>query len=244
MISVQVSVERWAAWMPGITTRADLRAWAKGEFKTDDSKTPDMSFLPPNRRRRLSLLSKMALYVAHRCSEGEKVATVFCSRYGEFSRTLTLFREITVGELLSPTAFSQSVHNTASGLFSITNENTCPATAIASCEDTFPTGFLEAAAMVITRRQNKVLLVMADEVPEQPYLEHSEGGIPYAIALMLCRNNDKTGFLLKMVPAIEKNPDPGQYGLEFLRFLMQPEVDWSRLGGRKKWVWQKTGAWA
>lgn len=203
MVSVEVSVDRWSAWLPGITTDSALKAWADDQLAIDLSQTPDISFLPPNQRRRLSLLSKMVLFTAHTCSDNEKVATVCCSRYGEFSRTVTLLKDLAAKEPLSPTAFSQSVHNTALGLFSISNQNIKPATAIASCEDTFPMGFIEAAAMLLSGRQEKVLLVMADEVPEAPYLAYSEGGIPYAIAILLSLKKGKQDISLLMKPNSE-----------------------------------------
>ena len=243
MLSVEVSVNRWAAWLSGISSEKDIKAWAEGRMDADLTQAPDMGFLPPKQRRRLSLLSKMVLYVAHHCCDDEKIATVYCSRYGEFTRTVTLLKDLAAKEPLSPTTFSQSVHNTASGLVSIMSKNREPATAISACEDTLPTGFIESASMLLSGRQEKVLLIMADEIPPPPYHALSESGIPYAMALLLTMKNGKRNLKLETGKNPSEENPVGQYGPDFLRFFFKSEKTFTKIGSRHQWFWEKRGLW-
>ena len=84
---VSLNVARWAAWAPGITDRAGWLAWARGDTPISGPVDPDVKFVAPMMRRRLSGLSRMAFRVAADCVDGtdENPGFVFCSRYGEYA---------------------------------------------------------------------------------------------------------------------------------------------------------------
>ena len=95
---------------------------------------PDVGFVEPMLRRRLSSLARMTLCVAQACTadhahERGRLRLVYASRHGELARTTTMLEALAARQELSPTVFSTSVLNASAGLFSILHKNRAPATA-------------------------------------------------------------------------------------------------------------------
>lgn len=160
-----VSVDQWAAWAPGIETSSDWSAWVRGDkpFGQPDSK-PVISFVKPMARRRMSRLSRMSLEVAEACrSNNANPFYVFCSRYGEYSRTGEALRAIVRGDPMSPAVFSGSVHNTSAGHFTILHEDQAPTTTVTAGEATLEAGMLEAWTALKSGRCTHALVVYHDE---------------------------------------------------------------------------------
>ena len=150
----------------------------------------------------MSALSKLAVQIGLEAS-GESRADylVFCSQHGEMVRTRGLLGDIVAGVELSPTAFSQSVHNTSAGLFAIITQSRAPASALAAGANTFAYGWLEAEGFLCSNPGARVLLVSYDEpVPEEyrPYLQQRQ--CLYALGLLL-RAADQSGMSLERAPA-------------------------------------------
>lgn len=115
-------------------------------------------------RRRLSTLSKNALKVAHDCAaDVPEVRVVFASRHGELRRTADILADIGSAEPVSPTAFSLSVLNAMSGVFSIARRDHSPAIAVSAGPATLGLALLEAHAQYVSDPSLPVLLVYADE---------------------------------------------------------------------------------
>ena len=107
---------------------------------------PDVSFIPPLERRRLTGVERAALAVAWQVrSEGE-VPVIFASRWGEIGVTVKLMTQFHADREMSPAGFSASVHNAAPGAFSLLTHNHAPYTAIAARERSLEAGLLEALA--------------------------------------------------------------------------------------------------
>lgn len=135
----------------------------------------------------MSALSKLAVQVALRAA-GESRADflVFCSQHGELIRSRELLGNIAEGTELSPTSFSQSVHNTSAGLYTIISRSRVPATALASGASTFAYGWLEAEAYITENPSARVLLVSYDDLLPTEYLPNSkQKQCMYGVALML-----------------------------------------------------------
>lgn len=119
-------------------------------------------------RRRLSTLSKCALKVAHDCvADLPEARIVFASRHGELRRTAGILADIETATPVSPTAFSLSVLNAMSGVFSIARGDTSPAIAVSAGPATLGLALLEAHAQYVSDPTSPVLLVYADE-PADP----------------------------------------------------------------------------
>ena len=132
--------------------------------------SPDMSFMPSRKFRRLSRLSKMALYVAHHASlGGEELsigAPIFCSRYGELQHTVQILNSIISKDPVSPMDFSYSVYNTGQGLFSILNEDNRPATAISSRGTIIEEAMVKASAQLFAGDKSVLIVYHEDRFPE------------------------------------------------------------------------------
>jgi hypothetical protein len=167
---------------------AGWRAWLAGAASPQPDSQPDVNYLPPLLRRRLDRHGRMALYTAWACAEGlESVEFVFASRHGDLERTLELLTALGKDDMLSPTAFSLSVHNSTAGLFSIARGDRARATAMAAGADTLCMGILEGA-MMIGEGASRVLVCYADDAvpaPYQRYLVAGEERHPFAVSLLL-----------------------------------------------------------
>lgn len=153
MESILVPVSRWATW---------------GEQGCDPQ--PQIGFIEPLVRRRLSFLDRIALHVANACvAEGEPVHLVFASRHGELARSAELLAQLARNELPSPMSFSLSVLNAAAGLYGIARKDRSPATAVSSGEATFPLALVEGAAQAQTHPDAAVVVAFADEPPPEVY---------------------------------------------------------------------------
>jgi hypothetical protein len=148
-----IPVARWSSW-PAVAATA-----------------PDIGFIEPIVRRRLSTLSRAALKVAHDCvgDDAAAVRTVFASRHGELRRTTDILRTISAGEPVSPTAFSLSVLNAMTGVFGIARGDRSPASAISAGAETLGYALLEAHAQYASDPATPVLVVYADEPADPAY---------------------------------------------------------------------------
>ncbi len=163
--SISLAVCRWSAWAPGLTEPAAWHNWVEGGTAISGPVAPDVKFVAPMARRRLSGLSRMVFRVAVDClaDEQESIAYVLCSRYGEYNRSYGILNELAKGELASATAFSNSVHNTSASLFAIEKQDHAQSTAIAGGEATLEAGFLEAWSLLSDGIASAVLVVYHDE---------------------------------------------------------------------------------
>jgi len=179
---VTLGVNAWSVWYPGCEEGVPIPDRSEEESKV----APLVHFLPAIARRRLSRLTKMALQVAHDIfPEEHQVRTVFASQHGELKRCVGLLQDLARDELLSPTAFSMSVHNSASGVYSIQNGNTMASTALAARKDSLAAAFLEAAALILSGRDDRVMVVLADEPLCTPYETFDDNSKTFALALLL-----------------------------------------------------------
>ncbi len=184
---LRLQVEHWSFWSPESSDPAGwVRHWQTtgAEHLSGD---PDASAIPAMQRRRMSRLSRMALAAALDAISGETVDySIFCSQHGEIVRTSALLLSITQGIELSPTAFAQSVHNTASGLFTVIAKTNAPSSSIASGANTFAYGWMDAQAYLAENPSHRVLLVDFDEMIPDEYQPYSNQVISdHALALVL-----------------------------------------------------------
>jgi len=169
--------------MPDLHWTIPVGRWSS--WPATASAAPDIGFIEPIVRRRLSTLSKAALKVAHDCVAREPVRVVFASRHGELRRTTDILRSISAGEPVSPTAFSLSVLNAMTGVFGIARGDRSAASAVSAGAQTLGYALLEAYAQYATQPDSPVLLVYADEPADRAYgtiEDEVQGG---ALALLL-----------------------------------------------------------
>jgi len=125
--------------------------------------------LPPAERRRAGPVIRLAMAaaeeaVAHAQADPALLATVFSSSGGEGSNCHSLCETLaSENPLLSPTRFTNSVHNAASGYWHIAVGSRQASTSLCAFDGSFGAGLLEAAVLMHSDRQP--LLLVAYDLP-------------------------------------------------------------------------------
>ncbi len=208
----------WSAWAPGISSKQEWQEWVKGKRDFDLESKPDISFIKPMVRRRLSSLAKMVFATAKQLLEDnqEPMSLVFASRYGEMGKTVQLLTNIANKEGLSPTSFGLSVHNSLVGMFGLIRQWTTSSTAIGAGANSLLAGLIEAYSQSKTK-QAPVLYFYYDEPLPEIYQSFDEGNLPpICIGLMVDAQNASISKLIERVRLTEHLKSP----LAFLKFLL------------------------
>lgn len=190
MISVFVSA-------PSLITEG-IEDWATASaiFSGEKEYTPEPvtkykpTLLPPNERRRATAMIRLAFHaceqtIADSNYSGDQLASVFASSGGDDDVVdqicLTLLQE---DRPVSPIQFHNSVHNSASGYWSIATKSHLPAQSVSTGGATFIEGLIEA--MTFVALENKPLLFVAYEQPApEPLFVGREVQKPFGFSLIL-----------------------------------------------------------
>lgn len=166
---------------PGIADWSQARAVLNGSaaFELDADLPPfNVADLPGTERRRAGKSVKLAIDLAAQAVHAARIdpaqpAAVFASTSGDTNVLTDICAALATDDrLISPMRFHNSVHNAASGYWTIAQSNRQPTTAVALHNLTASAGLLEAAMQVVTE-QMPVLLVIYD-IPFPPPLDAAE----------------------------------------------------------------------
>jgi hypothetical protein len=227
----------WSFWSPETRDPVEWRA----EARVPEAKVavPDQA-IPAAHRRRMSALSKMAVEMALEAARDIRPDfLVFCSQHGELTRTRELLAAIVAGGELSPTSFSQSVHNASAGLYTIITASQAPATSIAAGAGTFAYGWIEAESFLAGNPGKRVLLVSYDEALPSEYRPYSrQEHRSHALALLLGAAASG-GLTLATGPAATEEPAP--LAPLFMAWALSAEPQLSLTAGSQGWTWRRVG---
>ena len=169
-----------------------LRDWAAGQAMLREPslwrQTPTPAAapqrLPATERRRAGTVVKASIVVADEASAAAgldlaTLATVFASSTGDPANCHALCEALAAPErLVSPTRFTNSVHNAAAGYWHIATRSMAASTSLAAYDASFAAGLLEAVAQCVSSAA-PVLLVCCDV----PYPAPLHGVRPIADAM-------------------------------------------------------------
>lgn len=163
---------------------------SRGPWQAADVQIPSPQRLPAAERRRAGAVVKLSIAVADQaCADAghdpAQLATVFSSSSGDGANCHALCEVLAGAErLVSPTRFTNSVHNAPAGYWHIATQSRAPSTSLCAHDGSFAAGLLEAAAEVASW-QRPVLLVAADVPYPQPL--HAVRPLPaaFGVALLL-----------------------------------------------------------
>jgi hypothetical protein len=228
---------------------ASVRVAASATWIPEEG-SPDVSSVAPLLRRRMSPLARMAVSVGLSCCrkaglDPSEPRVVFASRHGEMGVTSELLAQMGAQEILSPTGFSNSVHHTAVGYFSLATGNRQAMRAIGGGEASFCYGFLDALGLLNESNTTPVLLIAADDqVPPSFDVVIHPRSAPYAAAMLLQTANPKDPGqvtfqmagrgALSADQSVDSTP-----ALSFLQWMSQDETSFERVLSRKVWRWEK-----
>jgi hypothetical protein len=226
----------WSFWSP--ETREPAK-WRTATPPLQPPRAPDQA-IPALHRRRMSTLSKIAVQTALEAARDvQPDFLVFASQHGELARTRELLAAIVAREELSPTSFSQSVHNASAGLYTIIAASQAPATSLAAGAGTFAYGWLEAEVFLVQNPGKRVLLVSYDEaLPAEyrPYTAQVQRSHALALLLGVAAHG---GLRLELGPAAVEEPLP--LGPLFIAWALSGEPQWHVTAGGQGWTWRRVG---
>lgn len=189
---MQVWVQGVGLLGPGLTNWATSQAVLRGDAPHASTPTvlPPPARLPAAERRRAGSAVKLAMAVADEAVAAAQVdastlATVFTSSSGECANCHALCEALAMPEpVVSPTRFTNSVHNASSGAWHIAVGSRASSTSVCAFNGSFGAGLIEAAASVCLDGQ-PVLLVASDSPYPEPL--HSARPLPdhFGAALLL-----------------------------------------------------------
>jgi hypothetical protein len=151
---------------------------------------PAPALLPATERRRAGLVVKASVAVADAaCSAAglspAALATVFTSSTGDPANCHAMCEALAApARLVSPTRFTNSVHNVAAGYWHIATHAMTASTSLGAFDASFAAGLLEAAAQCVHAR-SPVLLVACDVPYPEPLHAVRPLADTFAVAMVL-----------------------------------------------------------
>lgn len=161
-----IGVGHWSERLPSVG------ALVEGRPLDAPLEAPAAKLLPGRLRRRASRVTRLCAEVLDQAvgplagAEAPlRPRIVAASAWGEIQITVDLLGAIARDELLSPTAFHNSVHNAALGYLSIATANERPSVAIAAGDFGVAMGALESIAAVVDDGGACVFIAVEERVP-------------------------------------------------------------------------------
>ena len=194
---------------PGLEGWARARAVLAGDspWTAESAAQETSSLLPPNERRRATAAVRQAFRAgedALACATrpAAALATVFASADGDMNVLHRICHALAQPtRLVSPTDFHNSVHNAASGYWSIAAKSMAPAMTVAAHDASFAAGLLEAASLVAVESRD-VLLIAYDVPAPSPLSAARRIDAPASVALILTPErtaNTQASLVLQLV---------------------------------------------
>lgn len=204
-VPLRASILGVSVWGPGLEGWAASRPILAGEhpYAPSTSPPPAPPILSPTERRRTGPVVRLALAVAHEAAQSSglppaALQPVFASSNGDGPVVGSILEALATAEaerVVSPTQFHNSVHNAASGYWSIGAGCRLPATCLGCHDDTWPAGLLAAMAE-LSAAGTPVLLCCYDHPLPAPLDAARAVGAPFAVALVLAP--ERGGQLLEL----------------------------------------------
>lgn len=171
MSALKVYVNGVGVFGPGLNGWEHSAAVLRGEqpYTPTPLQMPPVEALPPAERRRVGMPIKLAFSSGFEAlrqagADAAQMATVFTSSSADCDNCHAILETLASNDrAVSPTRFHNSVHNAASGYWSIATACHRPSTSIASRDGSFAAGLLEAATQVLCTDQP--CLVLAYDMP-------------------------------------------------------------------------------
>jgi hypothetical protein len=190
--TLEVSVLGIGLLGPGLADWATAAPVLAGSQPWQQAPTmiPPPARLPPTERRRAGAIVKLAFAVAEQAvaaagADASTLATVFTSSSADTANCHALCEALAQPtRIVSPTRFTNSVHNAAAGYWHIAAGSRAASTSLAAFDGSFGAGLLEAAAQAAATGQ-PVLLVAADLPYPQPLQAVRPLPDAFGVALLL-----------------------------------------------------------
>jgi len=187
-----VAIRGIGVLMPGLASWPAACAVLRGEapYQSAAAVLPPPPRLPPAERRRAGPSVRLAMAVADEAvaqagADPQQLPTVFASSGGEGSNCHVLCETLAGPDRqISPTRFTNSVHNAASGAWHIAVGSRAASTSLCAFDGSFGAGLIEAATSVALSGAPMLLVASDSPYPEplnavRPLPDH------FGVALLL-----------------------------------------------------------
>lgn len=187
-------------WEHGRVALSDLAAW-----HNVPTVVPAPNRLPPTERRRAGVVVKASIVVADQAiaaagADPTQLATVFTSSTGDPANCHQLCEALAAPErMVSPTKFTNSVHNAAAGYWHIATKSMQPSTSLSAYDASFGAGLLEAVTQCLASGRD-VLLVACDVPYPEPLNAVRPVNDSFGVAMVLAPVGDGPRLSLSLVP--------------------------------------------
>ncbi len=190
--ALRFSVDAIGVLGPGLADWAGTRAMLRAEqpYLPAATVVPAPQQLPPAERRRVGASVRVALAIATQAFAAAGVrasdtATVFSSSGADGDNCHALCEALAAADpLVSPTRFTNSVHNAPAGYWGIAERAMAPSTSLCAFDASFGAGLLDAATTVAA--DGVAVALVAYDVPyPQPLHAVRPLPAPFGIALVL-----------------------------------------------------------
>ena len=205
-----------ADWASGAARLRDPTSWQRRP-----TEVPPPARLPATERRRAGTVVKASIVVADEAVtaaglDAAELATVFTSSTGDPVNCHLLCEALAAPEsLVSPTRFTNSVHNAPAGYWHIACASRAPSTSLAAFDASFAAGLLEAA--VQCRASGAPVLLVACDVPyPEPLHALRPVADTFAVALLIAPPGLGRALSIRITPEASATPCTDA-GLEDLR---------------------------
>jgi hypothetical protein len=183
--SVGLAAPGLAGWSASVPVLAGAAAYVAS------AETPYApTLLPPNERRRATPSVRLAFRAAEDAvaalgADARELASVFASSDADMAVLHRICDSLAkTPRVISPTDFHNSVHNAASGYWSIGVGSTAPTTTISAYDASFTAGLLESVALA-RERDGDVLLVVYDATAPQPLAAKRPLAVSAGVAMII-----------------------------------------------------------
>ncbi len=230
------TLKHWCFWQSAPCPEAN--GWPDGDILPYQQGNADVGFLPAMQRRRLSPLARAACAVAWRSrSKSGDMPSVFCSNHGESQYYFEMLEDIAGAETVSPSRFSQCVHNAIAGLSSFHSASFLPYVALAGGTEGLFSAFLEAGGMLLDVPQ--VLVVWYEQPLPDAYLPYLPGtDVTWALAMTLTRAGS-AGRQLRLTREPSNDPTSQENGLpKLVQAVIHGQSSGSCRQDRSIWHWR------
>lgn len=235
----------WSGWAPGLSSRAHWLSWLqRPEPIQDNGELPPCKNLPPLLRRRCGLLVRMVLEAAFdACKSGQidpaRVHHIHCSRHGEIRAMRQIFDSLWAKQPLSPTLFSNSLHQTPSAYFDMASANTLLSRTLSGDESGLASALLEVLGLLRQEPDVPILLTFGDEATPKPFdTEEGACSTPHAIAFVFSSKASPDSQRLSFRRENSQGKKPGHV-FDFLRWLSSSESNFHIAGNFGELVCQR-----
>jgi hypothetical protein len=159
---------------PGLENWAHGREVLAGMQEHVPQKTvvPPPTLLPAAERRRCGEIVKLALATSTEAMkaagvEAKHLPSVFTASHGDGHNCHAICEMLASDDRqISPTRFHNSVHNAASGYWSIATGSVAPSAVLCAFDGSFGAGLLEALSQVVVDRTRCILIASDTDYPE------------------------------------------------------------------------------